>query len=82
MASDTVTARWVYRKARWAAIQTSELGQTRTIINVDNNEALLIARAAARFIDDADETEAEAEAARQEAAAGGPQYKKPKEEQA
>ena len=79
MANDGVTARWVYRKARWAAMQTSWLGRPRTIINVDEDEALLIARAVARFIEDLAETEAEAEAARRDAAAGGPQYKKTKE---
>ena len=81
-ANDGVTARWVYRKARWAAMQTGELGQTRTIINVDEDEALLIARAVARFIEGSGETEAEAAEARREAATGGPQYKPSKEAKA
>ena len=79
MANDGVVARWVYRKAKWAAIQTGWLGQPRTIINVDEDEALLIAKAVAQFIEDSGETDAEADAARREAAAGGPQYKKPRE---
>lgn len=81
-ANDGVTARLVYRKASWAAFQTGWLGQTRTIINVDEDEAKLIGRLAARFIEDSDETEAEADAAMREAAAGGPQYKKQKEAEA